>query len=98
MSSSEDPPSPTFAQRKRPLMRSKFVVAPYYAEGPGTLVNFSGGGRRFENVAFKYHMRLDHTYLAVNGMLMAQWHEGDNVVCQVSARDDECDDMETSSD
>ena len=65
------------------MSKPAIVKAPFYAKGPGVLVYFSGGGREYENMPFAHHMRLGHTFLAVNGCEMARWEPGDAVVCRV---------------
>jgi hypothetical protein len=78
-----------------PIRTNAYVTAPYHTKGPGTLMFFTGGGRKYENVAFKHHMRLEPTFLAVDGMVMAQFGYNDTVECRVKSTD--IDAMETSS-
>jgi hypothetical protein len=82
MSSDDDP----FPRRSLQVNQGRhtYVTAPCYSHGPGTILLFTGGGRKLENLAFKHHFRLEETYFAVDGCLMAQFAPEDTIVCRVS--------------
>jgi len=82
------------------VYQNKFVHAPYLYMGAGTILQFEGGGRKLENVKFKYHLRLTQNYLAVDGCVFAQFDDANKVICRLRIKtfNDDGEDMDVSSD
>lgn len=77
------------------MMKHTYVTAPHYRAGTGWVVKFEGGGRKIENMPIKHHFRLESTFFAVDGCVMAEFEPDDAVVCRVKW--EFVDFMETSS-
>lgn len=57
--------------------------APSTRLGPGVLAFFSGGGKKYENIHYKHHLRLEDGMLAIDGCVFAVWDLGASYTCLV---------------